>query len=62
MRRVAVVATFFAALVFLSAFGAVACGGNDKPPLQPDSEHPMVDDAGGASTPSTPSSAAPPSK
>lgn len=44
-------------------FGTVACGGNDKPPLTPDSEvkTPDVGDAG-PSAPSAPSAAPAPAK
>jgi hypothetical protein len=44
---------FFAVLVLLGsamAFGAFACGGNDKPPLTPDAENA----AGDASAPTPP--------
>lgn len=46
MRKYAVVAL---GAVF-AALGAIACGGNDKPPLTPDAEHPAMEapDAGEA--------------
>lgn len=41
--------------------GSVACGGNDKPPLTPDTEVKDLGDAG-ASAPSAPSAAPAPAK
>jgi hypothetical protein len=60
MRRLLVLVSFGAALASL---GAIACGGgNDKPPLTPDTEHPMeAPEAGAPSEPApTDTSATPP--
>ena len=44
MRRFVVLLMLGGVLTAISAF---ACGpGSDKPPMQPDSEHPLVDEAG----------------
>ena len=52
MRRIVILVTFGAAL---AALGAMACGGNDKPPLTPDPEHTTAEPSSDASAPpSTP--------
>jgi predicted small lipoprotein YifL len=58
MRRLLVVVSFGAAL---AAFGLTACGGgNDKPPLTPDTEIPAeAPEAGAATEPSSDTSATP---
>jgi hypothetical protein len=60
MRRLLFLVSFGAAL---AAFGATACGGgNDKPPLTPDTETPAeAPEAGAPTEPSSNTSAAPPS-
>jgi hypothetical protein len=50
-------ATF--AFVALAASAAVACGGNDKPPLTPDNLEPTSDSPEGGATPAATGSATP---
>jgi hypothetical protein len=53
MRRLLVLFTLAAGL---AAFGVVACGGNDKPPLTPDGIEPTLEasEAGAPATPPPP--------
>ena len=67
MRRLVVLFTLFAlgaAAVAASGLGVIACGGNDKPPLTPDSADPMAMDGadGGAAPGPGPAPTAPPAK
>jgi hypothetical protein len=69
MRRPLVLFTLAAGLVSFTALaglGVVACGGNDKPPLTPDTQEPLSEnpDAAAPSAPSTGTGApaAPPAK
>jgi hypothetical protein len=63
MRRLLVVLSLASASLAAAIVGPlalVACGGNDKPPLTPDSLEPSAEhaEAGAPSTPSTPSAPA----
>ena len=57
MRKVLVVLAISAAFGLLTALGAVACGGPDKPPLTPDTDTPTPD---GSDAAAPTSSATPP--
>ena len=54
MRRLLVLLSVFSLALGLSALGLTACGGNDKPPLTPDSVEPGLEGAeAGAVGPTT---------
>jgi hypothetical protein len=59
MRRILVLLTL---AVGLGAIGLVACGGNDKPPLTPDTVEPPPDGQLDAAAPGTPTAPTAPAK